>query len=187
MFNFFCQAELDQHVEALTNVGCDVSCISYMKKWKAFNKVASGPIQTGSGQSTYSAMFNRIMSTGSKFVMEGVKSLVVGTKNLPVTRIVDHIMEQKNSPEIDDYRYFDPKMLKQNENAQQKKTFQEVTKCFVYVVVIYLKFIQLLVTTDLNFSKAQLNNVCHTSVSHFPVKVSELTPTCFVEFFFYRL
>lgn len=125
------QAELDQHVEALTNVGCDVSCISYMKKWKAFNKVASGPIQTGSGQSTYSAMFNRIMSTGSKFVMEGVKSLVVGTKNLPVTRIVDHIMEQKNSPEIDDYRYFDPKMLKQNENAQQKKTFQEA---IVFVV-----------------------------------------------------
>lgn len=99
-----------------------------MKKWKAFNKqvASSGPIQTGSGQSTYSAMFNRIMSTGSKFVMEGVKSLVVGTKNLPLTRITDNIMEQKGSPETDDYRYFDPKMVKQNESVQQKKNFQEV-------------------------------------------------------------
>ena len=97
-----------------------------MKKWKAFNKVQSGPIQTGSGQSTYSAMFNRIMSTGSQFMMEGVKSLVVGTKNLPITRIVDGIMEQKNIPEIEEYRYFDPKMLKSNDAAQQKKTFQDV-------------------------------------------------------------
>lgn len=58
--------------------------------------------------------------------MEGVKSLVVGTKNLPVTRIVDAIMEQKNIPEIEDYRYFDPKMLKVNDASQQKKNFQEV-------------------------------------------------------------
>lgn len=118
---------MDQHTDILVNAGCDVSCISYMKKWKAFNKVTTGPIQTGSGQTTYSAMFNRIMSTGSKFVMEGVKSLVVGTKNLPVTRIVDSIMDQKHSPETEDYRYFDPKMLKPNENTQQKKTFQEVS------------------------------------------------------------
>ena len=122
------QSELDQHLEALEKCGCDVTCINYMKKWKAFNKqvASSGPIQTGSGQSTYSAMFNRIMSTGSKFVMEGVKSLVVGTKNLPLTRITDNIMEQKGSPETDDYRYFDPKMVKQNESVQQKKNFQEV-------------------------------------------------------------
>ena len=28
----------------------------------------------------FSAMFSRIMSTGSQFVMEGVKNLVIGTK-----------------------------------------------------------------------------------------------------------
>ena len=65
-------------------------------------------------------MFSRIMSTGSQFVMEGVKSLVVGTKKLPVTRIVDAIMEQKTISEIEGYRYFDPKMLKVNEAALQK-------------------------------------------------------------------
>lgn len=114
-------------MEALTEAGCDTSCIAFIKKWKQFHKVATtGPIQTGSGQSTYSAMFSRIMSTGSQFVMEGVKSLVVGTKNLPVTRIVDAIMNHKNIPETDDYRYFDPKMLKVSEQQRSAKPFQEV-------------------------------------------------------------
>ena len=31
-----------------------------------------------------SAMFSRIMSTGSQFVMEGVKNLVIGTKVRPL-------------------------------------------------------------------------------------------------------
>lgn len=119
-------SEFDQYMQALEACGCDVGCISYMKRWKAFNKVTAGPIQTGAGQSTYSAMFSRIMSTGSQFVMEGVKSLVVGTKNLPVTRIVDAIMDHKNIPECEDYRYFDPKMLKNSDSSQQRtKSFQE--------------------------------------------------------------
>jgi len=118
--------DFDKHMEALEACGCDSSCVSYMKRWKAFNKVTTGPIQTGTGQSTYSAMFSRIMSTGSQFVMEGVKSLVVGSQNLPVTRIVDSIMEHKNIPECESYRYLDPKMIKVNDTSQQRtKSFQE--------------------------------------------------------------
>ncbi len=33
-------------------------------------------------------------------------------KKLPITRITDNLMEQKSSPETDDYRYFDPKLIK---------------------------------------------------------------------------
>ena len=58
--------------------------------------------------------------------MEGVKSLVVGTKNLPVTRIVDAIMDHKNIPESEGYRYFDPKMIKVTDASQQRNKFQEV-------------------------------------------------------------
>uniref|UniRef100_A0A8C3ULY7 Sec1 family domain containing 1 n=1 Tax=Catharus ustulatus TaxID=91951 RepID=A0A8C3ULY7_CATUS len=47
-----------------------------------------------------------------KFVMEGVKNLVLKQQNLPVTRILDNLMEMKSNPETDDYRYFDPKMLR---------------------------------------------------------------------------
>ena len=155
MYFSFYKSELDEHVAALETAGCDVTCVSYMKKWKAFNKGTAGPIQTGSGQSTYSAMFNRIMSTGSKFVMEGVKSLVVGAKNLPLTRIMDNIMEQKSSPETDDYRYFDPKMVKQNENAQQKKTFQEVTG-FILLLHIFLLNIFLICKIESCFARVSL-------------------------------
>ncbi|XP_065660731.1 sec1 family domain-containing protein 1 isoform X2 [Hydra vulgaris] len=112
--------DFEAHVKALEVTGCNLGSINYIKKWKTFNKVTTDSIQTGTGQNAYSAMFSRIMSTGSQFVMEGVKNLVVGTKKLPVTRIVDAIMEQKNVPEIENYRYFDPKMLKVNEASLMK-------------------------------------------------------------------
>ena len=51
------------------------------------------------------------------FVMEGVKNLAVKKHNLPVTRIVDALMELKSSPEVDDYRYFDPKLVRATDNA----------------------------------------------------------------------
>ena len=33
-------------------------------------------------------------------------------QNLPLTKVVDQLMEQKSNPETDDYRYFDPKLLR---------------------------------------------------------------------------
>ena len=42
-------------------------------------------------------VFSRLMSSGSKFVMEGVKNLVIRSQNLPVTRMVEQLVEQKAS------------------------------------------------------------------------------------------
>jgi len=129
--------EFDCYVSALTAAGCDSSnlaALRYIRRWKAFAKVASGPIQTGSGQSTYSAMFSRIMSTGSQFVMEGVKNLVIGTKNLPVTRIVDAIMEHKSNQDIDDYRYFDPKMLRPPDDNSSLRSRSPFDEAIVFIV-----------------------------------------------------
>ena len=90
-----------------------------------------------SGASTKTiGMFSKLMAQGSQFVMEGVKNLVVKKqvrpifyyfnkviigavvqlivffllKQLPVTRIVDALMELKSMQETDDFRYFDPKV-----------------------------------------------------------------------------
>jgi hypothetical protein len=74
-------------------------------------------------------MFSNLVNKASKFAMEGVKNLVVKQyvniiifvfyifhkfifKKLPVTKIVDNLMECRSSPETDDYRYFDPKLLR---------------------------------------------------------------------------
>jgi len=42
-------------------------------------------------------MFSKLMQQSSSLVMEGVKNLVVKKHNLPVTKIVDEIMEVKKT------------------------------------------------------------------------------------------
>lgn len=37
---------------------------------------------------------------------------IVLVQKLPVTKIVDALMESKSMAEVDDYRYFDPKLLR---------------------------------------------------------------------------
>jgi len=41
-------------------------------------------------------MFSRLMAQSSAFVMEGVKNLVVKRHNLPITKVVEELMEVKN-------------------------------------------------------------------------------------------
>jgi len=79
--------------------------------------MASGPSQYSGGGTSTINMFAKLMSRGSNFFMEGVKNLVFKKHNLPVTRIVDHLMELKPSPDTDDFRYFDPKLLKPSEGG----------------------------------------------------------------------
>jgi len=51
---------------------------------------------------------------------------------LPVTRIVDELMEQKSPQETEDYRYYDPKQLRADSSAPRGRTpFQEA---IVFVV-----------------------------------------------------
>ncbi|EHB18585.1 Sec1 family domain-containing protein 1 [Heterocephalus glaber] len=135
---------------------------------RAFAKMASAPASYGNTTAKPMGLLSRVMNTGSQFVMEGVKNLVlkqqgsdnqdssnpgpnqhqsqnnisrpgvqwevrnsnqreVGSENLPVTRILDNLMEMKSNPETDDYRYFDPKMLRGSDSSvpRNKNPFQE--------------------------------------------------------------
>ncbi|XP_058966963.2 sec1 family domain-containing protein 1-like [Pocillopora verrucosa] len=128
-------AELDQFSSALLDAGADLAPLEFIKKWKAFSKMTVGPLQSGGGgQNTYSAMFSRFMNTGSQFVMEGVKNLVVGNKNLPVTRIVDALMDNKSNPETDEYRYFDPKMLRVTDSFSIPRNKTPFNEAIVFIV-----------------------------------------------------
>ncbi|XP_078349451.1 sec1 family domain-containing protein 1-like [Oculina patagonica] len=128
-------AELDQYSSALLDAGADLAPLEFIKKWRAFTKIAVGPLQSGGGgQNTYSAMFSRFMNTGSQFVMEGVKNLVVGNKNLPVTRIVDGLMDNKSNPETEDYRYFDPKMLRVTDSLSIPRNKTPFSEAIVFIV-----------------------------------------------------
>ncbi|XP_008396904.1 sec1 family domain-containing protein 1-like [Poecilia reticulata] len=127
------ESDLEQYRKALVDAGCDLSPLNYIKQWKAFTKMASGPANYGNSGVKPKGLFSRVMNTGSQFVIEGVKNLVLKEHNFPVTRIVDNLMEMKSHPETDDYRYFDPKMLRGSESSipRNKNPFQEA---IVFVV-----------------------------------------------------
>ncbi|XP_071392097.1 sec1 family domain-containing protein 1, partial [Centroberyx affinis] len=127
------ETDLEQYKKALLDAGCDLSPLNYIKQWKAFTKMAATPANYGNSGVKPMGLFSRVMNTGSQFVMEGVKNLVLKQHNLPVTRILDNLMEMKSHPETDDYRYFDPKMLRGSESSipRNKNPFQEA---IVFVV-----------------------------------------------------
>ncbi|XP_062824310.1 sec1 family domain-containing protein 1 [Anolis carolinensis] len=127
------EADLEQYKKALTDAGCNLNPLNYIKQWKAFAKMASAPATYGNSAAKSLGLFSRVMNTGSQFVMEGVKNLVLKQQNLPVTRILDNLMEMKSNPETDDYRYFDPKMLRGTDSSipRNKNPFQEA---IVFVV-----------------------------------------------------
>uniref|UniRef100_A0AAA9TDB5 Sec1 family domain-containing protein 1 n=1 Tax=Bos taurus TaxID=9913 RepID=A0AAA9TDB5_BOVIN len=127
------EADLEQYKKALTDAGCNLNPLQYIKQWKAFAKMASAPTSYGNTTTKPMGLLSRVMNTGSQFVMEGVKNLVLKQQNLPVTRILDNLMEMKSNPETDDYRYFDPKMLRGNDSSvpRNKNPFQEA---IVFVV-----------------------------------------------------
>ncbi|XP_040917164.1 sec1 family domain-containing protein 1 isoform X2 [Toxotes jaculatrix] len=127
------KSDLDQYKKVLLDAGCDLSPLNYIKQWKAFAKMATTPANYGNSGVKPMGLFSRVMNTGSQFVMEGVKNLVLKQHNLPVTRILDNLMEMKSHPETDDYRYFDPKMLRGSESSipRNKNPFQEA---IVFVV-----------------------------------------------------
>ncbi|KAF5285352.1 hypothetical protein FQA39_LY04451 [Lamprigera yunnana] len=125
------EAEYLKYEAILQTAGCDLMPLMYIKRWKTFSKLTSVTNQyEGAGTKTVN-MFSKLVSQGSSFVMEGVKNLVLKRHNLPVTRIVDHLIDFKNSPEMDEYYYLDPKQLKLAEIPKNRSPFQDA---FVFVI-----------------------------------------------------
>lgn len=122
------EAEMNKFSQALASGGCDLDAINYIKRWKAYAKMAAAPNQYAGGGTKTVSMFSKLVSKGSSFVMEGVKNLVVKKHNLPVTRIVDQLMEMKG---CEDYRYFDPKQLRAVDPAKSRTMANEA---IVFVV-----------------------------------------------------
>jgi len=132
-------AEFDQYADALKNANCDLTALAYLKRWRSFaaqsNKAQelSQAVQQGSTTKAVS-MFSNLISQSSNFVMAGVKNLVVKKHNLPVTKIVDDIMEQKLGKVNDDFKYLDPKILRANDSSQVPRTKTPFNDAIVFVV-----------------------------------------------------
>ncbi|XP_059170688.1 sec1 family domain-containing protein 1-like [Physella acuta] len=127
------EAEIDQYCVALQAANCDISAVQYVRRWKSYTKLQASPNQYVGGGISSTSMFSGLLSKGSQFVMEGVKNLVVKSHNLPTTRIVDALMELKSLPDSEDFRYFDPKLLRADSSSvpRNKTPFQEA---YVFIV-----------------------------------------------------
>nr|KAG5689560.1 hypothetical protein BaRGS_022063 [Batillaria attramentaria] len=127
------EAEIDQYCVALQASNCDLAAVQYVRRWKSYSKITATPSMYAGGGVSSTSMFTNLLSKGSSFVMEGVKNLVVKSHKLPTTRIVDALMELKSLQDVDDFRYFDPKMLRADSSnlPRNKSPFQEA---FVFMV-----------------------------------------------------
>uniref|UniRef100_A0A8C4WV75 Sec1 family domain containing 1 n=1 Tax=Eptatretus burgeri TaxID=7764 RepID=A0A8C4WV75_EPTBU len=121
------EAELEQLEQSLRLAGCDPAPFRYIRRWKSLSQKAAAPSTCGGGGTSTIGMFSRLVNTGSQFVMEGVKNLVLKKHKLPITYLLDNLMEMKGGPETEKFRYFDPKLIHGNEpNISRAKTpFQE--------------------------------------------------------------
>jgi len=134
-------SELDQFLQSLSSMAVSereealLNAVEFIKRWISYSKMASvvstsftsSSIQKG-GPSA-SAMLTKLVS-GSSFLMEGVRNLVFKRQNLPLTKITLDLLEGKEVEE--NYRYFDPKQLKQGMGKPtQSAVFND---CIVFVV-----------------------------------------------------
>jgi len=136
-------AEFDQYAGALRQSGCDLAPLTFLKQWKSYTMQGSRSYGSegtnqgaggAGGQIKAVSMFSNLISQSSNFVMAGVKNLVVKKHNLPLTKIVDDIMDQKQGKYNDEYKYLDPKNLRANEGAQMARTKTPFSDAIVFVV-----------------------------------------------------
>lgn len=125
------QTDLDQYLNQLQPT-CNIECFKFIKRLKTICKMNSSQYSSDSATNTVN-MFSNLLSKSSKFVMEGVKNFVVKQHKLPLTKILDNLMDLKSSPDTDEYRYFDPKLIRAD-SSNMPRTKTPFTDAIVFVV-----------------------------------------------------
>jgi len=140
--------ELEQYEDALTKSGADLGPLKYLKKTKAFNESILATLNSAPASSSSRGAGLMSMITGTitqsyqgyeafdrvtNLFSASVSALLPRSKDLYVTRVVDALMEMKNSLPVEEtYLYFDPKVQAKGGNIPRKNTpFKEA---IVFVV-----------------------------------------------------
>ncbi|KAF2358376.1 Sec1-like protein [Trinorchestia longiramus] len=130
------EADMAAMLEALQAAGADLNPVNYMKQWRNIMKLSSSVSPDyGGGVAKTVSMFSKLLNQGSALVVEGVKNFVLKENKLPVTRVVDNLMELRSCEEDKNYCYLDPKLLRPQDAssaaARARTPFQD---CIVFVV-----------------------------------------------------
>lgn len=122
-------SDMSDYESALTAQGCDLSALTYAKRVKEITKLSIMSNSSGSSQpqtsagsvdlfKTFGGLTSKItdslkdgkLSEGFGNLVSNVKNFLPQSKDLPITKIVESIMDPSASSNsaTDDYLYFDP-------------------------------------------------------------------------------
>eukprot|EP00742_Colponemidia_sp_Colp-10_P008971 GILJ01009747.1.p1 GENE.GILJ01009747.1~~GILJ01009747.1.p1 ORF type:complete len:627 (+),score=102.30 GILJ01009747.1:99-1979(+) len=102
----------------LRDAGADLSPLQFVKQVKAIRNlkpVAGFGGSTGSSSSTFSLFSETLKNKATRVTSafhSTVRQFLPTAKELQATKIVDALMENKNTPEIENYAYIDPKVAR---------------------------------------------------------------------------
>ncbi|KAI6206466.1 Suppressor of ypt1 [Aphelenchoides besseyi] len=121
----------------------DSSALKFAERFRSISNVGRAvEVHQGAGTKTL-GMFSKLLNHSSKFVMEGVKNLVPKKHNLPVTKMVDQLIDTRQSVtnvlsgqthDPNDYHYFDPKLMHAPNKDLQNRQGQLAQDVIVFVV-----------------------------------------------------
>ncbi|ODV84637.1 hypothetical protein CANARDRAFT_29159 [[Candida] arabinofermentans NRRL YB-2248] len=151
---------------ALSELECDLSALTYIKKVKELTKLSSMNLtdaylssnDSSSSSNNKGALFSNLSSKlmglteGSSKISEGLGSLISGIKNLlpekknlPITNIVESIMSPVNANQesiklTDDYLYFDPNITRGSHSKPPRRSSYNEGMVFVIGGGNYLEY-----------------------------------------------
>lgn len=153
-------SDLSDYENALSSQGCDISALAYIKRVKEITKMSilsnqqqTAPAPAAGGDSMFkgfSSFTSKLtdslsegkLSEGFGNLISNVKNLLPTSQDLPVTKIVDSIMEPtaSNSSVTDDYLYFDPRATRGALTRPPRKNVYEEAIVFTVGGGTYLEY-----------------------------------------------
>ncbi|KAF9211727.1 Vesicle trafficking between the ER and Golgi [Podila verticillata] len=142
---------MTEYEDALVKAGCEMAPLRYVKGIRAFSRMtnmAQQPQQSFGRTPDY--LLNRLGNIGNKLsdhigsgglgggfenLLSGVKNFLPSKKDLPMTRIIESIMEPGGGANEtnEDFLYFDPKVSRAS-NAKMPRTRTPFQEAIVFVV-----------------------------------------------------
>ncbi|KAL3311815.1 Sec1 domain containing protein 1 [Cichlidogyrus casuarinus] len=128
------ESELDRLGNALQSKcpELDMSPLEYVRRTRKLMRMVNLPVTEKKATSANGTVFNKLVSHGSA-MLEGMKSFVSQKSYMKLTRIVQQLMENKTNNQFDNYRYFDPKLVR-HAHGEVPRSKQRFNDCIVFVV-----------------------------------------------------
>ncbi|KAG1339480.1 hypothetical protein G6F62_005770 [Rhizopus arrhizus] len=167
--------DMEAYEKALSEVGCELSPLNYIKKVRALMRMTSmiappTQPQTGFSQNDlfrgFSSISNKLsdrlkeggLGGGFENLLSGVKNLLPIRKELVVSKIVSDIMSppQNEISKASDFLYFDPKVSKNSKAPRSHKVAFQEAIVFVVGGGNYLEYQNLQELANQNNSKRKI-------------------------------